>query len=518
MSLMAGLTRIQCNILYEEALEANNPEALRKLVLYDLFFLLTVALRRKDADRDFVYDRCREVEVDPDGHLDLWAREHYKSTIHDAKIIQDILRDPEDTFGIFSHTRPIAKAFMFSIKRELETNTFLKGLFPDILYEDPQKQAPKWSLDDGLIVKRKGNQPTCTLEAWGLVDGQPTSKHFSVLIYDDVVTISSVTSPEMIEKVTNGWRTSLNLGSEQEGKPGRKRYIGTRYHANDTYKTIIDSGTVKIREYFPTDLGKNDIEVAGKPVLMTTEALLAKRASMGLYVYACQMLQNPQADKAMGFDTDWIMTYTMLKGNKNWNYYIIADPASSKKLGSDYTVLLVIGLAPDKNYYLVDGIRDRLNLTQRTKMLFDLIMKWNPKKIGYEKYGKDSDIEHIKYVQEERGYRFAVEELAGHQPKNDRIRRLVPIFESRRFYIPDRLIFISVDKKPVDLVQEFISKEYIDFPVSTHDDMLDCMSRICDENLGAVFPKMSDRRLDDDSNPDKKYDLLAGNTPGAQLI
>ena len=107
--------------LEEKASRAGNiNEAVRWLCQADLFYLLVCACKRVDMLNDFAFARCREVEAAPDGYLDLWAREHYKSTIITfGKTIQDILCDPETTFGIFSHTRPIAKAFLRQIMREL---------------------------------------------------------------------------------------------------------------------------------------------------------------------------------------------------------------------------------------------------------------------------------------------------------------------------------------------------------------------------------------------------------------
>jgi hypothetical protein len=110
---------------------------------YGLWVLLRYGLGRQDAHNQWVFDRCCEVQASPDGHLDLWAREHYKSTVITfAKTIQDILADQETTVGIFSHTRPIAKAFLRQIKQEFERNERLKRWFPMCCGLIPRTKAP----------------------------------------------------------------------------------------------------------------------------------------------------------------------------------------------------------------------------------------------------------------------------------------------------------------------------------------------------------------------------------------
>ncbi|MGX7950536.1 hypothetical protein [Oleidesulfovibrio alaskensis] len=56
-------------------------EAVAQLGRRDLFFLLTRLLGREEMFNDWCFARCAEVQRQPDGMLDLWAREHYKSTI-----------------------------------------------------------------------------------------------------------------------------------------------------------------------------------------------------------------------------------------------------------------------------------------------------------------------------------------------------------------------------------------------------------------------------------------------------
>jgi hypothetical protein len=146
----------------------------RELGLRDLFYFLVRLLRRPDADRNWLFDRCREVQISPNGHLDLWSRDHYKSTIITfSLIIQNLLNNPELTIGILSHTRAIAKGFLQQIKREFEDNAILRDRYSDVLWQNPERESPKWSEDAGLIIKRKTNPKESSIEAHGLVDGCP---------------------------------------------------------------------------------------------------------------------------------------------------------------------------------------------------------------------------------------------------------------------------------------------------------------------------------------------------------
>lgn len=462
---------------------------LRNLCLTDLYFLLRYVCGRADMENQWLFERCKEVQQEPDGFLDLWAREHYKSTIITfGKTIQDILRNPDITVGIFSHTRPNAKAFLKQIKREFEANTMLKHLFDDVLWDNPQRDAPKWSEDDGLIVRRKSNPKEATLEAWGLVDGQPTGKHYKLRIYDDVVVPESVTTPEMINKTTDAWAMSDNLGSEG----GAVRHIGTRYHFNDTYREIMGRQAAKARVYAATIDGTPD----GEPVLMSRERLADKRRKQGAYIFSSQMLQNPKADEAQAFKKEWLQFHDGSDGS-GCNIYILCDPAGEKKTTSDYTVFWVIGLGPDGNYYALDVVRDRFNLTERTRELFRLHRKYRQYGVlgvGYEKYGKDSDIEHIQAEMNKLNYHFHITPLGGTQKKADRIRKLIPIYEQHKIFLPQSRYYTQYDGRTLCLIEAFIAEEYDAFPVPVHDDMLDAMARIVDPELGAVFPMIEEEK------------------------
>lgn len=285
----------------------------------------------------------------------------------------------------------------------------------------------------------------------------------------------------MIEKVTNAWATSRNLTTEG----GATRYIGTRWHFNDTYRQILERGAAIERRHPVTIDGTVD----GEPVLWTRERVAEKRREQGPYVFSSQMLLDPAADRTQGFREEWIRYYEGGGDFSRMNKYLLVDPANAKKKDSDYTAMVVIGLADDENYYLLDAIRDRLSLSERGDALFRLHRRWRPKGVGYEAYGMQADIAYHQERMARENYRFEITKLGGTLAKTDRIRRLIPIFEGGRFHLPETLVKEDYEGKRRDLIVSFITEEYMPFPVGLHDDFFDALARICDPDLNIIWPK-----------------------------
>ena len=493
-------------------------QELAELGRRDRYFLATRILGRMDLRHDWQYDRAREVERNPDGYLDLWAREHGKSSwITFAGIIQEILNDPEITIGIFSFNKPTARKFLRQIKYELESNRKLKALYPDILWESPQKESPRWSEDAGIVVKRRGNPKEATVEGHGLVDGQPTGAHFLLRVYDDVVTLDSVTSPEMIQKTTDAWSLSDNLGARGEGGFARAWHIGTRYHFGDTYNTMMEMGAVIPRIYPAT----HDGTMTGRPVYLPVEVWEDKKKKQTSSTLAAQMLQNPAAGNAVIFNKAWLKFMEIRPATLN--IYIMCDPASSKKKGSDKTAIAAVGIDAAGNRWLVDGVHHKMGLRERWLHIKALRKRWlampgvQMVRVGYERYGSTSDLEYMEEEMERDREAFEIIELAwpreGPGSKTDRVQRLEPYFRTGRFFLP---ALVQQETKAQAMVREkgqsfriytpvkgrdeegriyslnknFL-EEFLTFPFCAHDDLIDAVSRI--EDMDPTPPVIIDQ-------------------------
>jgi hypothetical protein len=429
----------QTMAFYEQIETKADLKAKAMLNANDRFYLLSVTCKRHDAWHPWIFDRCREVEASPDGHLDLWARYHYKSSICTfAGCIQEVIIDPEIKIAILSCKNDVAAPFLRQIKEELERNDDLKRIHDDVFFDKPRIESPKWSEKEGIVVKRRGNPREATISAFGLIDGMPVGSHFDILNYDDLVTDTLVGNPEMIQKVTIAWELSDNLGT---AKRTRKWHQGTRYSFADSYGVLLDRGALKERRYPATDDGT----LKGSPVFLSNEKWEDVKLAQQKTVNA-QMLLNPLAGTESTFRTRMLRHYDVIPSVLN--VYILCDPSKGRTQRSDRTAIAVMGIDVAGNKYLLDGSCHRMKLSERWQLIKQYEKKWRNHpgvqmvRVGYEQYGMQVDLEVIEEnMQREQNY-FQIEELnsskdgSGKNAKNDRIERLEPDMNRGMLYIP----------------------------------------------------------------------------------
>lgn len=503
----------------DQAIQAMSPEdqahQLRMCGKSDLYFLVSRILTTSQWidpedpsksfwDKQWLIDRCREIQFDGEDRLNIWARYHCKSTIATfAFSIFTIINNPNVTIGIFSVTKGVADGFVSQIKYELEANELLQDLYDDVFYKKPQNEARTWTVEKGFVVKRPLNLKDVTVRGFGLVDTAFTGHRISHQLFDDAVNEASVSTPDMIDKVNERWELALNVGM-----PGVKRYyIGTFYLTGDSYHHMAGRGVMpRIHPCYEIDYERSEFdEKTGlpvemhfhydKPVLFSKDHLVKEERLAGPKTFGVQMLCFPQAGATLGFKREWLQhryTKSPQEIAKHCNTIVLVDPAGDRKQSQSRTAMWVIGLGDDSNYYVLDLVLDSLNLHERTNELFRLVQQWRPSQVRYERYSMQNDIPHIEYVMEQKSFRFQIDEVGGSSSKDDRIERLIPLFAAGQVWLPQSILFMDKDRGIIDILDEWIKSEYLVFPNVKDKDGLDALSRLVEKDLFLPWPKPRD--------------------------
>jgi hypothetical protein len=463
------------------------PKATYKaLVLDDLFFIVYFIMRVKVANHPFVVNVCQEVDDGPDTNtLDLWAREHFKSTVLTiAKTIQNHCKDPSKCVAIFSHTRPIAKGFLRSIKQVYQTSDLLKECFPEVFFKDPEKESPKWSEDDGLILR--GHEPSrkeASLEAWGLVEGMPTSKHFDDRVYDDVETGDLVNNPDIVQKLRGAYDLSQNLGT----LGGTHRVVGTYYTHEGLLTYLGDKKTANGKSVYTLRLkpGSEDGTANGKPVLLSQERW-EELQSGDEYVFNCQQLLNPTPQGARKLESRYFTKIAPISIPNNLKRYMVIDPAGDSKDGRGDAwaigVFAVDSSSKDQigqsSVYLIDLVASPLRYENAIEEVVRMYLRNGIiQTIGVEKVGLSMVEGHIANALKQKGRIVSVENKSLYLLKPQNRNKVQRIVSALSWPLYNNKLYISTN----------ISSEYVDrlyteadkFPF-WHDDILDIFAYLYD--------------------------------------
>lgn len=405
---------------------------------------------------------------------------------------------PHTQFIGASYAHSLAERNVMSSRRIIQSERY-KQLFPATQISIDQNQKDYFTTTESGQYKGTG------------IGGTITGFGCNYLIIDDPISPNEGASPTVRATAISEIRQTL-FSRFNDKRAAKLVMIMQRVHDDDpTGNLMRDDGYYLLKLPAETKTAVY-ITLKDRKWTMSENSLLTPRlprtaldelrVELQDAAYAGQYLQEPVPIGGGEFKVDKLQHYKKERVVGNGNIVILCDPAGGdemnkkKKKTSDYSTFMVLELGTDNNYYLIDAVRDRLNPTERVDTLFALHRKWNeatkkPPKVGYEKYGMMTDTHYIKVKQNQENYRFPLIELGGKMMKEERIRRMLPDIERGRWWFPETLVRKDCEGRSFDLIKELTEGEMLSFPKARFDDMLDALSRVYDEELGAVFPLLN---------------------------
>lgn len=447
--------------------------------------MLYFVLKIPPANHPFVVRACNEVMHGPQNRtLDLWAREHFKSTVITlGTTIQTLLNDPTERIAIFSYTREAARVFVRQIKDVFERNELIRTCFSDIVYDNPSRESPMWT-QESITLKRSGSFKEASVEAWGLIEGMPTGRHFSGRIYDDVETEDLVNTPELMEKMKYMFALSHNVGVDG----GWHRVIGTHYHHEGLLnqlrhaKTLSGEPLYTVRVKPATDDGTPN----GSPVLLSEGKMDELRQNKRIFY--CQQLLDPTPRGEQELDFEDIQVINQSELPKNLYKFMTVDPAGGRtdKRRGDAWAMFVVGVEPflddvgASNIFVLDGFVGECTHGEAMKEVVDMYCRnGRIMRLGVEKVGMSSTELHVKNALAARGRALILE------GKGRNLVKLSPAGRKKEQRILSNLQWPLINRKVHILrtvsvsAQERLKQEMEKFPY-WHDDALDALSYVFD--------------------------------------
>lgn len=356
---------------------------------------------------------------------------------------------------LVSSSLRIAERFTSMVKREIEGNVKLKGIYGDLV-------GTKWTTD--WIKLTNGGELQC-IGSEGLIRGMRPD----VIIADDIENDENVRSEEyrakLKDKFMKAWYFML--------KPyGQVIIAGTLIHPlsllSDAMKNEHGFTGYNARKYVSLIDRNGGADLRGESIWpeQWPTALLYEERDSCLEAFEQERMNNPIPDELRKFSESDIYTYE--KAPQKLSHTMTVDPAVDTRVENDYTAFVVVGTDEFGTMFIIEAYRKRMEPGEVVEKLFQLYYIYKPHTIGIEDvaisklYRKFFDLEAKKRGVYPNLHPMKLDMSKTGRSKMYRIEALRPFFRQGKILLP---------KNDLDLKGEMLS-----FPTGKHDDLLDALS------------------------------------------
>lgn len=411
-----------------------------------------------------------DVDFNPNLHqlLALVPRGTLKTTVVTIGfVLQWFLVHPDSRVLIDSETSTNSTGFLGEIKGHLEGNDAYREVFKAIhgVYPDANSKdkSTRWTNSQVDLACRSKPRKEASIDTGG-VDTTKNSRHYDLIVFDDLHSEINTQTKEQIEKVKNHWKLAFSL--LDPGCP--VIVIGTRWDFNDLYQMILDEHKSKYNIIARKAVGDDGDLLY--PAKLDQAFLDDKRELQGSYIYSCQYNNEPVDSEAAKFKRDYFQyrNYNEIEGMPI-NWYLTVDPGGDGA-SSDYAALVLSGMDYQENLYVRYIVKAKMTEGEIVKMTITLFRKFQPKRIAVETLagaGK-SIILAYKTLMKELGIWLPIQYIEHRvTAKSTRIEALAPKYEFGHVF------HIRECPKIKDLEDELIK-----FPKAKNDDVSDAFATV----------------------------------------
>lgn len=343
------------------------------------------------------------------------------------------------------------------------------------------------------------------------IGGSLTGRGANLLIIDDPVKNDREAHSKKIRE--NIWDWFISTAFTRLEPDGIIIIIMTRWHDDDLVGKILKKN--EIIETFENNNNKDEWKIIRIPAIAEENDLLGRKIGealwterydikklntirniLGSYWFESLYQQNPRPEGghifirkyfkyyyedsghyylllSSGLDTKNIKTIRKL----DCNYFATVDLAVSSKESSDYTVILIFCMTPDKEILIVDLIREHYKGSEHLEKIKNLFSRWEGIFVGIETVQYQVSL--LQQAEKE-GLK-----VIGLKASKDKLSRSLPIVakvEAGYVFFPENSHWLKC-----------FEDELLAFPNSRYDDQVDAFSYIAYliENISLTDPASS---------------------------
>lgn len=422
---------------------------------------------------DITFNRKDRITVSvPPRH----GKSHLVSTLFPAWFLGKF---PDKKVLMVSHTADLAVDFGRKVRNIIASPAY-QALFPGISLAADSKSAGRWSTNKGGEYFATG------------IGSALAGRGADILLIDDPHNEQDILlgNFEVFEKAYQwfvfGARTRLM-------SQGRIAVIHTRWHADDLIGRLLKDAKLnpKADQYevyeFPAilELDREEpdplpdnpantkmvtVQKALWPEKFDLGALERTKASMPLFQWNAQYMQNPTGEEGAILKKEWWKEWT-LEDPPQCEYIIMTlDAAAEKHNRADYTAIVTFGIFKHEKYtndenhiILLNAINKRVEFPELKDLTMREYKEWEPDALIVEKKSAGTQL-----YQELRRLGIPVQEFTPSRSTGDKIMRMNAVADIVR----SGLVWYPVGRRWAEEVVE----QAVTFPYASHDDLVDCLS------------------------------------------